>query len=143
MSLLGIQQAVHLNGAEGRLSKNPGGAAELIDLCNNESFDTVFIPGAREMHPDHIVVSRWITDHLSRLTKAKHIFEYEVSAVAVRRTTSTSTAKRGSGSGKALLAYDTQLKELDYLTVMDFLATTRGVQIRLTIGRAEVYRRIR
>jgi LmbE family N-acetylglucosaminyl deacetylase/glycosyltransferase involved in cell wall biosynthesis len=142
-SLLGIEQVVHLNGAEGRLSKNPGGAAELIDLCNNESFDTVFIPGAREMHPDHIVVSRWITDHLSRLTKAKHIFEYEVWGSCSPTHYIDLDSKAWERKRKALLAYDTQLKELDYLTVMDFLATTRGVQIGSTSGRAEVYRRIR
>ncbi|MGA7219327.1 MAG: glycosyltransferase [Candidatus Sulfotelmatobacter sp.] len=143
-SILGISQIVYFNLPERQLIRNIGACGKLRSLLEEKQFDVLYVPGPDEFHPDHQATFKWVQDVLPQLAKRPELYLYEVWGSCkpdriLRLDEATWEAKR-----RAMLVYQTQLRQLDYHKVMATLAEHRGALLAGSApgAKAEAFRRV-
>jgi LmbE family N-acetylglucosaminyl deacetylase/glycosyltransferase involved in cell wall biosynthesis len=137
--ILGVERSIYLNIPERNLAlaaQDPGPMLRVLDECQP---DIVMVPGHFEHHPDHRVACQWLQRALQGSQSRPLIVCYEVWGSC--RPTHLLRLDEASWRRKvrALSMYQTQLRELDYQSLMSFVNGVRG-DGGVAPAKAEAYR---
>jgi len=113
----------------------------VLDECQP---DIIVVPSELEHHPDHRVACQWLRLALRDLRWRPQVLCYEVWGSCRPNRLLVLDAPTWRHKVDALGQYQSQLKELDYQRLMDYLNEKRGLRdpARVPGARAEAYRQM-
>lgn len=125
--ILGVRQAVFLDGADGNLAGRPDLSDKVYDQLARERYQRVFCPGPQERHPDHLATFRILQNALRRYEAGIHIWLYEVWTPLLQPNTLVPIDGTMEFKIAAIRAHRSQLACLDYLSAFRGLAAYRSL----------------
>lgn len=143
-AILGIAEIVHFHLPERQLIRNIGSSNKLRRLLEEKHFDVLYVPGPDEFHPDHQAAWKWVENVLPTLTHRPEVYLYEVWGSCKPDRILVLDEVSWRSKNRAMLAYQTQLRQMDYQKIMTTLAEHRGALLAgLEPGsKAEAFRRV-
>jgi len=143
-AILGIAELVHFHLPERQLVRNIATSNKLRCLLEEKQFDVLYVPGPDEFHPDHQAAWKWVENILPTLTRRPEVYLYEVWGSCKPDRILVLDEVAWQAKNRAMLAYQTQLRQLDYQKVMTTLAEHRGALLAgMQPGaKAEAFRRV-
>lgn len=142
--ILGIERCMYLSIPERNLAgaaNDPAPIRRVLDECQP---DIIIVPSELEHHPDHRVACHWLRLALRDLRWRPQVLCYEVWGSCRPNRLLVLDSATWRHKVAALEQYQSQLKELDYQRLMDYLNEKRGLRDpdRVPGARAEAYRQM-
>ncbi len=141
--ILDLAEIHYLDLPDGRLRDHTAGPEPLAGVLRDERPDVLLVPAEREYHPDHRAAWSWVERAVAHLGIAPRIYAYEVCGNCRPDRYLLLDEALWDRKVRALLAYRTQMEQMDYHRLMSFVAEHRGEWLRPgSAARAEVFRQV-
>jgi LmbE family N-acetylglucosaminyl deacetylase len=127
-AILGVEELVFWNYADGRLAKADDLADRLEALLEADRPDVIYRPSTLEIHADHWALGAGIEEALRRYGRPIHDFCYEIWAT-VQPSHAIDISAVWERKRKALEQYYSQLRYNDYLRMMEGLNAYRTLYL--------------
>lgn len=135
--ILSYNELIYFNIPELELDKNGVLQNYLVDefdtLINNVKPDTIFIPNALELHPDHRITGKLLLEKIGKERKysfLKNVLIYEVWGPVDVNMYLLFSNKTMDIKNNSLSCYKSQLISVHYHSIMNFINSNRGHEIK-------------
>jgi len=128
LALLGVTQTKFLNQPDGFFKSNDRLRESVIDILISFDADWIFFPAHFDYHRDHILISEFLFETASAVSKRSILIEYETSA-PIQATHLVDITDVFSLKIEALKQHETALACGDYLRAITGLNSYRGLYL--------------